>query len=394
MRDKIYVLVLNYRSWQDTVICLESLLRSDDPDYQVVVIDNSSGDGSAECIVRWLEGDLTPPFVESDPLGSLFTPPLKKKIPFIRYAAEEAENGGDEKREKALERQMRDRYAKGDERAVKGRIKRGEHSPGLNSVNVYNKSGPPETAPTSRHPVILIQSDSNRGYAGGNNIGIRYALKKGDFSALWVLNNDTVVEADSLRLLRERAAQLRSSNRRVGIIGSKVLYYDSPDIIQSVGGRYNRWLAVPRHIGEGEPDRGQYDDTAHHIDYVPGVAMLLLGEFIDEVGIMNEEYFLFFEELDLAARGARRGWGLDICTGSRVYHKEGRSTGSNVNPKRRSYLSEFYQLRNRSVFTGNYYRRYLPSVYFGYLLSLLNGMMRGQFYRFRIIYDIIRGARP
>jgi GT2 family glycosyltransferase len=401
MRDKIYVLVLNYNSWQDTIICLESLLRSDDPDYQVVIIDNNSGDGSAERIIRWLQGDLAPPLSGSDPLSSLFTPPLKKKIPFIQYTAEEAEAGGDMGREEALEREMRDRYTDGDERAGGERRERGaaggderrEGSAGLNRVNKHDGHELPEPEQTSRHPVILIQSDENRGYAGGNNIGIRHALKKGDCSALWILNNDTVVEADSLRLLRERAAELRSSNRRVGIIGSKVLYYDRPNIIQSVGGRYNRWLAIPRHIGEGDQDSRQYDAVTDRFDYVPGVAMLLLREFIDEIGIMNEEYFLFFEELDLAVRGARQGWELDICTG-RVYHKEGRSTGSSFNPRRRSYLSEFYQLRNRAVFTRNYYRRYLPSVYFGYLLSLLNGILRGQFYRFRILYDIIRGVTP
>jgi hypothetical protein len=107
--------------------------------------------------------------------------------------------------------------------------------------------------------LIFIQAGDNRGFAAGNNIGIKYALAKDDFEYIWLLNNDTVIEKNTLSKACMRLQNADNQKSKIGIVGSKLLFYDNPDIIQGIGGLYNKKLSTAKHLGAYEKDNGQFD---------------------------------------------------------------------------------------------------------------------------------------
>lgn len=195
-------------------------------------------------------------------------------------------------------------------------------------------------APRSVH---LVQAGENGGFAKGNNIAIRQALAWGaDY--IWVLNNDTVVEPDALACLLARAAQ----DPRLGMVGSVLVYEDRRCVVQAFGGAtFMLHLARARQIGHGQ-DLKSLDRPAllaQRLDYVAGASMLLRAAMVRQVGLFEERFFLYFEELDWARRAQRLGWRLGTAERSIVYHKEGASIGT-ATRSARSLLSEYYLSRN------------------------------------------------
>jgi len=335
MHPKVYIILVNYNGWKDTIECLESLLRSDYPNFQVIVVDNASMDDSMAHILSWAQGCQSPS-VGNHRLAYLTNPPLGKPISYVLY----------------------------------------NFAPGLDAVSQHKKSGD--------RPLILIQSGENRGFATGNNIGIHCAFDKNDADYIWLLNNDAVVEADALSALVKKAGAYEKKRQKVGIIGAKLLYYDSPDKIQGVAGMYNKWLASSKHLGSFEVDCGQYDNEAviDKMDYTIGASIFVFTDFIKDVGLMCEDYFLYFEEIDWALRGKAKGWQLGYCWQARVYHKEGRSAGTDARrPQEKSAIADYHSIRNRILFTKKFYHAQLPTVRLSFLIVLFNRIRRGQFDR-------------
>ena len=91
---KVYIILLNYNGWQDTIECLESVIKNDYPNYQVIVVDNNSPNNSMEHLKSWSEGKLDVWVNPHNPLGSLSFPPVQKPIPYVYYTREDAEKGG------------------------------------------------------------------------------------------------------------------------------------------------------------------------------------------------------------------------------------------------------------------------------------------------------------
>jgi len=315
---KVYIILVNYNGWKDTIECLESLLKLDYDNFQIVIVDNNSENNSMEKIKEYLDGCLDFEFNVNPKLKNLVYPLVKKHVPYVYYTKQEAENGNYEA-----------------ERGLK-------------------------------NPIILIQSGHNGGFAFGNNIGIKYALSKNDFEYIWLLNNDTVVDKDALAKLAEKAEMYRKQKKKVGIIGSKILTYSDPIVIHTVGMKMNKFLAVAILVGEQEKDTGRYDNEVilEKIDSVHGASMFINKSFIRDVGLMDEKYFLYFEELDWCLRGKEKGYSLGYCWKSKVYHKEGSSTFSS---KKISKMAIYYGLRNRILIAKKYYRKYL---FFVFLSSL------------------------
>ena len=332
---KVYIILVNFNGWKDTVECLESVLRSDYPDFQVIVVDNASKDRSLEQIAAWARG-REDARAANPRLAGLIRPPIEKPVECSCYASE---------------------------------------------ILSDSASLPPDDG---NRPLILISSGENRGFAAGNNIGISYALAKNDASFIWLLNNDTVIEAGTLTALVNKARTYEKEGRKVGMIGAKLMYYDFPDRIQGVAGLYNKWFARSKHLGMFEEDRGQYDDEniALRMDYPIGASLFVPVDFIRDVGLMCEDYFLYFEELDWAVRGRAKGWQLGYCWQARVFHKEGSSAGADTRkPREKSAIADFHSIRNRIVFTKKFFPAQLPTVRLGLLFVLLNRIRRGQFDR-------------
>ncbi|MFN2544505.1 MAG: glycosyltransferase family 2 protein [Actinomycetota bacterium] len=160
--------------------------------------------------------------------------------------------------------------------------------------------------------VPVLRADTNLGFAGGMNLGIRRALQEGA-AFVWLLNNDTEVEPLALQgLLRE------AGNERVGIVGSVLRSAWDHDEIQAWGGgSIGRWL--------GLTELWTSPRTTPP-DYVTGASMLLRRRMLEGIGLLDERYFLYFEDADLSLRAAAAGWRLAVAGASVVYHHGGAST--------------------------------------------------------------------
>lgn len=167
--------------------------------------------------------------------------------------------------------------------------------------------------------VTLLQTHANLGFAGGNNVGIEYAIEHGA-KFVWLLNNDTTVSPEALRFLVTEAL----SDGSVSMVGSKIYYYDQPRRIWFAGGTVRALTSKTEHIGMGETDIGQYD-VPRDVDYVTGCSMLVSRRMVDKVGLMDQRFFLYFEEADWATRARQAGLRVRYAPKSVIWHKISRS---------------------------------------------------------------------
>jgi GT2 family glycosyltransferase len=185
--------------------------------------------------------------------------------------------------------------------------------------------------------ILFVRSSRNLGFAGGNNLGV--AAAKGDY--LFFVNNDTAFTGD---LVVKLAATL-DQHPGVGMVSPKIMYYDQQDVVQYAGFTSMNYLtASNRCIGLGEKDRGQYDQATGPTAYGHGAAMMVRRSAIEKAGLMAENFFLYYEEMDWCERIRKAGFEIWTNMQAVIYHKESLSTG------RQSALKEYYMNRNRILF--------------------------------------------
>jgi len=165
--------------------------------------------------------------------------------------------------------------------------------------------------------LVILESVTNLGFAGGNNIGIRYALQHGaDF--IWLLNNDTEPASDALAALVEKAV----SDRKIGAVASVCYYAAAPDQVEAWGGAHvNLWIGYGRNSREPRPD-----DWFHSLN---GTSLLIKREAIEHSGLLDEVFFLYWEDTEFCLRLRKNGWKIAAAPKSRILHKVNASTGGN-----------------------------------------------------------------
>ena len=161
--------------------------------------------------------------------------------------------------------------------------------------------------------LTFIINKKNLGFAGGNNVAVEAA--RGDYILL--LNNDTVVKSDFLSGLMKQA----SEHHEAGIFCPKIYFYDRPDTIWFAGG-YIDWKYEGAHIGHGTKDNNAYD-TALICAYVTGCAMLIKREVIKKIGLFDESFFAYQEDVDLCIRARKAGYKCMYIPYPHVWHKVG-----------------------------------------------------------------------
>lgn len=350
---RVAAVLVNWKNWADTLECLEGVFRTDPAPAVVIVCDNDSRDGSVDRVLDWARGRLDVYVTPDHPLRCLTLPPVPK--PIRVQEPHELDAPADRK-----------------------------------SRTIATAAGTPpsdaEGPDPDRPGLVVIEVGVNGGFAAGANAGIRYALGRPDLDAVWLLNNDTVVTPAALG---EMVSALEASPG-AGMCGSTLLYYDRPGVVQALaGGTYNSWLGLPKHLGEGAPitRRIRTEDVVARLAFVTAASMLVRREFIEEVGLMEEDYFLYFEELDWALRGADR-YTLAYAPESIVFHKEGRAIGT-LGPARKSIKSDRYFLGNRVKITRRFFPGRLPFVRLALLVAMVKRVRRGQWDRVRMIYEMM-----
>lgn len=328
---RVAIVLVNWNGWRECVECIDSVLGQYHQNFHLIVVDNDSADRSVEHIAAWCASPEADANWRRQPGVGRYTDD-SAGTPVAVRVLESADHGS------AL--------AEGD-----GRL-------------------------------WLIRSGGNLGFAGGCNVAIRAAGLE-NFAYFWFLNPDTVVTRQALSELLGRAER----DARIGIVGSTLRYYDAPDTVQALGGAtLNRRNAYSRHIGEGEPLSIVPSDGSsveRELAYVMGASMLVSARFIRKVGLMREDYFLYYEEADWAARG-RGQFDLGYAPRSEVFHKSG-ANSSKLLPL---YTAAFYY-RNRLRFV----RRFLPDRMGAAKLRLCAEMLyhfaRGRWGSARIIAKVL-----
>ena len=203
--------------------------------------------------------------------------------------------------------------------------------------------------PYALNPIFNAE---NLGFSGGNNVGIKYALEHGaDYVML--LNNDAVAAPDFLTHLMQAA----ESDARFGILGSRIYKYGTEEIAFD-GGKVNKWLTKGVHMNPTGSDPVGLDG-AKEVDYITGAAMLVKREVIERVGLMREEYFLYYEDVDWCLRVRKAGYKCVLAPTSKVWHKVSATNREGSS----SYI--YYHTRNALMlakFNGNIIQK--TAVYF------------------------------
>jgi GT2 family glycosyltransferase len=162
--------------------------------------------------------------------------------------------------------------------------------------------------------VQIIELEQNRGYAGNNNVGIQAVVEQG---ADWVLvlNEDTILASDCLSQL----INVGQSDPAIGILGPMVYHHDEPNIIQSAGGHLGRfWYSS--HLGQNELDRGQFSQP-RDTEWISGCAILIRRAVIEQIGLLDERFFYYWEETEYCVRARRHGWQVVHVPQARLWHK-------------------------------------------------------------------------
>ncbi len=245
---KVAVVILNYKVKEEVLECIESVEKSDYPDFQIIVVDNNSGDG--------LEEELE-----------------KFKVQSSKFK--------------------------------------------------------------------FVQTGDNLGFTGGNNVGIKKALDLG-CEYIFVLNPDTKI---SQKCISELVSSLES-DENIGVVGPKIMF-DDHKTIWYAGGILDLMNVLGTHRGVDEKDLGQYD-VVEETDFVSGAAMMVRSNMFQKVGLFDNDYFMYFEDVDFCYRVRLNGYRVMYTPLAVVYHKNAQSSGLG------SPLQDYFITRNRMLFASKF----------------------------------------
>lgn len=237
---------------------------------------------------------------------------------------------------------------------------------------------------------LLVNANANLGFAGGNNLAFAAGVARPEaYDYYWFLNNDTEVPRNCLSELLNKMAR----QPRAGICGATLLYGHDRHLVQATGGAvYRPWLGLMHELGNRQRWPLEVDESRieAQITYVVGASMFVRKGFVDAVGLMAEDYFLYFEELDWAVRGRKKGFDLAYASEAIVYHKEGVSIGTGKGVTR-SQLAEYFGLRNKLLITVRFYPLALLPVWLISWLQVARRLASGRYANAWLMAKVLLG---
>lgn len=220
---------------------------------------------------------------------------------------------------------------------------------------------------------VLIKNNKNYGYAGGNNVGLRLALKQENMQYCWVLNNDTEVAIDAL----DHLVSKMQSDSNIGLCGSRLVDFETKKNVQALGGVINPWLCTTKELGSELfiDDSVNELEWENKIDFVVGASLFFSKISLQKVGLLCEDYFLYFEEVDYCNRLKNNGLKVGVASKSIVFHEQGSST------KNLSEIADYCQVKNRLLISKKFYSNKYLIVKASLILVILNRLKRRQYNR-------------
>jgi len=216
-----------------------------------------------------------------------------------------------------------------------------------NSVSAIQKEFP---------QITIIQNDSNRGYTGGMNRGIAYALEK-NADYILLLNNDTIVDKKSVSAL----FSIIDSNEKIGVVVPKIFFSKGSEfhksrykanelgkVIWYAGGEIDWKNIIGYHTGVDEVDKGQYDATSETL-YATGCCMMIKREVLEIVGLLDDNFYLYYEDSDFSLRVKNSNYKIVFVPQAHIWHKNAGSAGGSG-----SGMQDYYITRNRMLFGLRY----------------------------------------
>lgn len=290
------IVVVNWNGWEDTVRCIAACGHLNSFNGAVVVVDNGSTDGSFGKIVAWCGGEFDVPSTSSD-----------ARIAVLEQRPAEPLN----------------LVAVGDAMAVAEGIRQ----EGLASRGLY-----------------IVRANDNRGFGGGNNVGLRLVMSDPACNLFWLLNSDAIPEPDALKTLESVCLPMAQPL----VCGSVLLNYDAPMTVQALSSDVSYLTLKTTHVLENAPVAVLDSFDAVHSTGAPiGAAMIINRAYIENLGLFDERMFLYYEELDLVSRLPDRQ--SFVCTQSRVYHKGGQSTKGGHTVADRGVKADYEFLKSRTL---------------------------------------------
>lgn len=311
VKDKVYVVLVNYNEYESTIECVKSLLESSYNYYDILIVDNCS---------------------PNDSYAKLY-----------------------------------------------------EYFSNQDDVNFMN--GTEYKGNTEDNSIVLFKSVTNNGFAAGCNIATKIVLSNKSEGYMWYLNNDTIVDKNAMETLTENM-----ENDKNKICSSTLVKYGTKNVQCFGGGYINGLLGYQKYFGENEKLYNVIKNSAklkkeinEKLDYIVGASMLVPIDLLKKYGLMQEGFFLYWEETDFCYMMKSNRVKLEWIPNSIVYHKIGQSTDIT------SELTDYYSTRNTIKFFKKWYpQNILVVVLVNLTLKIINRISRGQFNRIKLVINAIK----
>ena len=225
------------------------------------------------------------------------------------------------------------------------------------SQDIQSKNS--QLLPSIAENIFYIKAPSNDGYAAGNNIGIKYILNNTDTEYIWIINNDIIPQKNAASSM---VAALQLCNNKA-VCGSILLYYNESGIVDESaklqcygGGAYYPVLGKTKLVCKNLPLSALKNTPVKNVDFIMGASLMVYRDIFSDIGLMPEEYFMYFEETDWQTLAKKHNYKLIVAESSLIFHLDSLST--------KNKKHSFYYFLNRSaiIFTKKYYKYCLPSV--------------------------------
>jgi len=257
--------------------------------------------------------------------------------------------------------------------------------PNVRATLVDNAStdGTVEAVRSELPAVATCVNPVNLGYAAGINIGLRRAVAQGADYA-WIVDNDATVEPHTLA----RMLEVAEADPSAGLLTPKILFYSKPDVIWCAGHKRRRLTLAPIDGRLGVAD-ASLNGAPRPMDYAPCCGLLIRRSVLEQVGLLDEHYFIYYEDLDFCLRAQQGGFQLLNVPAARVYHKVATSAGQD------SPLQKYYLARSSVHFYTRHTRRLHRLLIVPYRLgSALRSVSRALFQRKpRVASAYLQGLR-